>query len=275
MGEAVLDHGAQFFTVRGDEFALLVAEAASQGIVHEWCRGFGEPDGFARYAGSVGMAGFARWLASGLDIRTGVAVDEIRATPNNWSVRAGRDVYDAPTVLLTAPVPRSLALLDQGLVSIDPTIDGQLRGIEYFATLALLVDLNSAPTIPEPGGVQMAETEAFTFVADNRRKGISATNAVTLHANHDYSLRRYGHPAEELRDELEELARPWIGDASILASELRRWRYAGPVDALADRVLVDAGAGRRLAFAGDAFGGPKVEGAFNSGLAAARTLTGI
>ena len=73
-------------------------------------------------------------------------------------------------------------------------------------------------------------------------------------------------------DELLDLARPWLGDASPSAVQLKHWRYAGPVAPLADRVLLDGGAGRSLAFAGDAFGGPKVEGAFNSGLAAGRAL---
>ena len=275
MGPALLDHGAQFFTVRGDDFAATVGEAVDAGVVHEWCRGFGEPDGYARYAGSAGMHGFAAWLASDLTVLTGVQIEEIRKARTGWTARAGANVYEAPTILLTAPVPQSLVMLDKGSVRIDSEIADQLSSVEYFATIALLMTLESSPAVPEPGGVQLAESEAFTFVADNRRKGISPNHAVTLHANHDYSLRRFDHPVEEVCRELEELAAPWIGDATVLASDVKHWRHAGPVKALADRVLVDAGAGQRLTFAGDAFGGPKVEGAFNSGLAAARTLREI
>ena len=71
IGGARLDHGAQFFTVRGDDFGSLVDEAIAAGIVHEWCAGFDDPpDGYPRYTGSVGMNGLAKWLARDIDVRT-------------------------------------------------------------------------------------------------------------------------------------------------------------------------------------------------------------
>src|SRR3954467_2397083 len=62
---AVADVGAQFFTIRSDEFAALAANWPK----YEWCRGFGDqPDGYPRYAIRGGMAALGLALAEGLDI---------------------------------------------------------------------------------------------------------------------------------------------------------------------------------------------------------------
>ncbi len=267
-----LDHGAQFFTVRGDDFGAVVAEAVAEGIVHEWCRGFGEPDGFPRYAGSAGMNGFAKWLASAINTRTSCHVDAVSITDGQVVVGAGTDRFRAPNAIITAPVPQTLALLDAGDVGLSTTVDRLLRSIDYFATLALLVTFDTDPGIAPPGGVQMAETEPFTFIGDNRAKGISERHAVTFHANHDYSLRRYNDDPDNVRDELADMASRWFANATPVEVQLKKWRYAGPVEPLPERVLLEHQGGATLLFAGDAFGGPKVEGAFNSGLAAARAI---
>ena len=51
-----------------------------------------------------------------------------------------------------------------------------------------------------------------------------------------------------------------------------RWRYAGPVTPLSEATLVVEAGPVHIALAGDAFAGPKVEGAYNSGLAAAQAI---
>ena len=68
---ARVDHGAQFFTVRSDEFAALRARSGSAaGLVREWCRGFSaEGDGYPRYVARGGMNALAKHLAAGLDVR--------------------------------------------------------------------------------------------------------------------------------------------------------------------------------------------------------------
>ena len=71
-------------------------------------------------------------------------------------------------------------------------------------------------------------------------------------------------------DALVELASPFIGEATIVERQLKRWRFATPTVIWPERCWVAEG--RALAVAGDAFGGPKVEGAALSGIAAARAL---
>ena len=245
-------------------------------MVHEWCRGFGDPpDGHPRYTGATGMNTLAKWLAADLPVTTGVRVETISTAGGRVRVQADGWAAEAAACLITAPVPQTMALLDAGGVRLPTDLDATLRGIRYFATLGLLATVDGTTAIDEPGGVQLAETERFTFIADNHRKGISDAPAVTFHANHDHSLARYDDPEDEVLAELLAWAEPWLGDATVVEAQLKKWRYAGPVAPVPERVLSARVDGATLAFAGDAFGGPKVEGAFNSGLAAGRHLTEV
>jgi predicted NAD/FAD-dependent oxidoreductase len=66
------------------------------------------------------------------------------------------------------------------------------------------------------------------------------------------------------------LARPYLGGARILASNYKRWRFATPQRAWPERHWMnDAG---NFVIAGDAFAGPRIEGAAMSGLSAAHAV---
>ena len=55
VGAGVIDHGAQFFTVRSERFGALVAEWQAAGLVTEWTHGFADAerqwknDGYPRH----------------------------------------------------------------------------------------------------------------------------------------------------------------------------------------------------------------------------------
>ena len=266
---AVLDHGAQFFTVRNDEFAVMVEGWLRDGVVREWCRGFGEADGHPRYVGTGGMTTIAKHLARGLDVRTSSLVFSLRRDGvDGWIVRLDDGTEHAcDRVLLTAPLPQSYSLLFSAVIE----MPADLRGIDYDRTLGLLVTLASnGHLIAPPGGMQDPD-EVFSFIGDNAAKGISATPAVTFHANADWSLRHFEEDNDAIHAELLRLARPWIGEVEILSSELKKWRFATPRSVWPERCWTHESG--TLALAGDAFAGPKVEGAVLSGLAAARSLS--
>ena len=273
MGDARLDHGAQFFTTRGEVFTDTIAQAREAGAVVEWCRGFADQDGYPRYRGAQGMTSLAKWLAIGVPMQLGVEVDRIE-TAQGQVCFIGKDnatIAQAPQAIITAPIPQMLNLFDQGNIWPDADLDASLRATNYHATLALLAVVDGQPNIDEPGGMQFS-SGPFTFIADNERKGISPVRALTFHAEHDYSQRRFDDDPQHVHAELLDQAAPWIGGATVLESQLKEWRYAGPVTPLPKPTYVIESNGARLALAGDAFAGPKVEGAFNSGYGAALAL---
>ena len=275
IGGATLDHGAQFFTVRTPEFAATVARAQNAGAVHEWCRGFGaRPDGHPRYAGSTGMNGLAKHLAAGLDVAVGIEIESIGVDTGRWSLFHGNGSIDADALVLTAPVPQSLRLLDAGRVPLDPATRARLDRIAYHPTLAVLAVLEGPSAMVPPGGAQL-DDGPFSFVADNQHKGISAVPALTLHADHGLSADRWSDEPSTVLDDLLDRAGHWIGSARVVEAQLKRWRFAKPAQPADHALEATLVRDRPLVFAGDAFAGAAVEGAFRSGQAAAAHLASM
>jgi predicted NAD/FAD-dependent oxidoreductase len=266
--DATLDHGAQFFTVRSDELQTHVDEWLTAGVVREWCRGFSEVDSHPRYVGTNGMTSIAKHLAVGLDVRLATLVFSLSRNETNWVITTDDGVpYEADRVILTAPLPQTFSLMFGGGIEM-PT---DLRSIDYDRTLGLLVTLDSNHhNVPSPGGMQFPD-DVFSFIGDNAAKGISAAPALTFHANPEWSLANFDLTNREIHDALLEAATPWVGAAVVTSSEVKKWRFAIPKRLWPEACWVDDT--DTLAIAGDAFAGPRVEGAVLSGLAAARALS--
>ena len=271
IGDARLDHGAQFFTVRGTALQTQTDDWVERGIARVWCHGFaGREDGHPRFCGSTGMNSLAKDLAEGLECRTDKMVFIVRQTEDGWRVVIddGATVA-ADAVVLTCPVPQSWALLAQA----DLAIPDDLFQRPYHRTIGLLTVLDRPSAVPEPGGVQFEsgdDAHAFGFIGDNQAKGISEVPAVTFHATQPFSLQHWDDDPDELRDLLIDRAQPWIGAAGVVEAQVKKWRFAGPVEPWPDACWVDAE--RQVVLAGDVFAGPKFEGAYNSGLAAAEAV---
>ncbi len=267
IGDAVLDHGAQFFTVRSDDFRTQVDDWLARDVARVWCHGFdGGGDGYPRYRGTTGMTALAKDLASGLDVHCSTMVFTIRPGTDAWQVIIDdATTVAADVVVLTCPVPQSWALLMESGIE----LPAALTRLEYERTIGLLAVLDGPSAVPEPGGVQLDphdDAAPFAFVADNQRKGISTVPALTCHATVPFSHDRWDDPTDVLERDLLDRALPWVGDARVVASQVKKWRFATPTEPWPDPCCPLPGG---IVLAGDAFAGPKVEGAFASGRAAA------
>lgn len=275
IGPGRADHGAQFFTVRDPQFAAFVAEWEAEGLVYVWSEGWSaEVDGHPRYVVRNGMTALAKRLAQDLDVRTGVQVKTITAVSSGWQVGAenGR-FYHSQALILTPPVPQALALLDAGDVVLDTADRTALEAITYAPCLCGLFWVEGSVTLPHPGAVQGNEKDTLAWLADNQRKGISPeAQLLTLHAGIPFSQHHYEDPPAIVLPLLEQKLAPYLAaDATIRQAQLKRWRYARPQTLYPERCLLATNQ-PPLLFAGDAFNGPRVEGAALSGLAAADTL---
>jgi len=273
VGMARIDHGAQFFTVRSDEFAAHVRDWQRAGLVHEWCRGFGPlGDGFPRYAVRGGMTALAKHLAHGLDVRCERLVFAIRPLPSGgahrWEVVLDDGtLVPADAVMVTCPLPQAFALL----VSSGIELPVELRDTEYDRTLSVLVALDRPGNVPAPGGLQNPN-EVFSFIGDNLAKGASDHPGLTFHASPEWSETHWDDDRDDTTAALLSHATPWIGDAQVLEVSPKRWRLATPRTIWPEPCWGNSSGAGPVVLAGDAFAGPKMEGAALSGRAAARWL---
>jgi len=285
VGSGAADTGSQFFTTRAPAFEAAVAQWVHEGLVFEWSRGWSDGslltvhEGHPRYAVKGGMAELAGVLAEGTAVELLKVVTAIKRVPGGWQAElANGESYHAPAVLLTPPVPQSLELLDAGGVALPFAEREALERIEYTPCICGLFTLSQPIELPAPGAVQRPHANLH-WIADNQRKGISPhATVITAQASSAYSRALWSASDEEIISAMKLDLLPFLdGDATVLNGDIRRWRYAAPVRTFPGPVLLTAipleGEGNAaLAFAGDAFGEARIEGAYLSGIAAARKL---
>lgn len=264
---AVFDHGAQFFTVRDQQFQKLVDDWITNGVVREWCRGFVADDGHPRYVVNSGMAALTKNIAQGLDVRTSTLVFAVKpcdADPTKWTVVIDDNSrIDCDAVVMTCPLPQSYSLT----VTTGVELPQDLLLTDYDRTIGLLAVLDGPSAVPAPGGLQNPD-DVFSWIGDNQAKGISDIPAITFHANPAWSSAHWDDSLEDGLALITHAAQKYLGNAKIVASEYKKWRFATPRKLWPDPYF----AAGTLVFAGDAFAGPKVEGAVLSGLAASEYL---
>jgi len=153
IGAATFDHGAQFLTAKDPGFAEVVAQWHETGIVAEWYRSTSTcVEGHSRWRGRPSMTAIARHLARDLDVRLSCRISSLRCEGGVWaaSLEAGETIH-AEAVLLTAPVPQSLALLETGGVVLPSSSRNRLDGLTYERCLAVLAVLDGPSLVPTPG----------------------------------------------------------------------------------------------------------------------------
>jgi predicted NAD/FAD-dependent oxidoreductase len=204
-----------------------------------------------------------------------VATASVRG--GSWVVHAGSGKQEtAAALLLAAPVPRSLTLIDSGDFELPAKTRGKLENISYAPCLALMALLDGPTGVPEPGGVQI-KGEPLDWIGDNERKGISEAPGITVHAGPGWSREHFEAEEAEIVPSLLSLTGEWLGTdliPKVVKTSIARWRHSWVTQPYPEPYLV-ASEDPPLFFVGDAFAGQKVEGATLSGLAAADHLLNL
>lgn len=274
------DHGAQYFTVRAPAFAERVGTWLAGGAVAPWqgrvrvvergeVRETVSPEqSTVRYVGVPGMSALTRRLARESRLRTGVYVASLERKGRRWLVQDddGHGIGRFDLVAAAVPAPQAASLLEGSTL-----IAAQARAVHMLPTWAVLAAYAAPLDLPFDGA--FVHDSPLSWVARNNSKpGRPPAECWVLHGSHPWS-------AEHVESEPRQIVNRLIGalaeaaGADLPAPEhttAHLWRYAAPETALALRYLFDAEAG--LGACGDWCGGPRVEGAYLSGLALAEAI---
>lgn len=273
MGGARLDHGAQFFTAREPEFQSLVEECLAAGVIREWFTHSCEdtsPAGHPRYCGINGMTDLPKYLAAELEVCRSEQVAELARDAGRWIVRTqAGSTYAARQLVITAPLPQALNLLDTSGLNYAGSDRAALSAVRYHRGLATLAILDGPSGLPNRGACKL-DAAPLSWIGDNTQKGISPeVHAVTLHADPEFAAAHWDSPDDVRGPLMLAAAAPHL-KARVLEYNCHRWGFTQPINPWPE--LYYRNAGLQLTLAGDSFGGPRIEGAARSGLAAAQAL---
>jgi predicted NAD/FAD-dependent oxidoreductase len=276
---AVFDHGAQFIRAHSPAEAAALRDWEDMTVVRQWTSSLEHPTrGTVKgpiYVGRGGMNCLAKYLAAGLTVAPGVEVVEIRPATGGWVVGdTNRRQFTASSVVLTSPVPQSLNILEDIRAFFAPELLSRLENVRYEPCFAVLAEFGERTTLPEPGAIWPGHGPV-AWIADNWAKGISPVpGSVTIHASVEYSVANMEKGVDEVGEELLAACAEWLPNIAPKMTQTHRWRYGRP-SVLDGSPYLLTGISGPLVFAGDAFGGGNVMGAYTSGLAAADALVQV
>lgn len=282
IGEAIFDHGAQFFTMHSMFFRVLVENMQDEGVVKDWSRGFlnGDRilslDGYLRFFGREGMSAVVKHLAEPLDVRLQEEVTALEPVGPNWRLRTkSGSEFQASAVILTPPLPQALALVQQiPSFAFEGELEKRLKEVKYEPCITIMATLDGPSGIAEPGGIAIADPMSpLAWVADNRIKGLSPVDSITVQGTGHFSRQNWKIDREEAGEKLWTAVKPLLASDRI-EMQTHGWRFAQPTTILPENSLLIHQA-PPLFLAGDAFGDRlnPVEGSALSGLDAAKHLT--
>lgn len=277
------DHGAQYFTVHGDRFAAAVRNWEAEGVVQRWGGRIvilqdgtveDRTSAIERFVPVPGMLRLGRQMAQGLPISFNTTVVRLERTDAGWKLHAQGEgsgaaaTFDAVCVALPSP-------LTAGLLRDLTPIAETAATVNWDPCWAAVVALQRSTGADFDGAFFNDDPILGWGARDSAKPRRGAVSDIAerwvLHARPRWSRRFYQMDEDEVAK--------WL--VRSFAARIRRtlnprhvagfrWPCATPLNPLSQTCLWDAE--QRLGAAGDWCGGPRIEGAFLSGLALARAV---
>lgn len=267
------DHGAQYFTVRDNEFAQHVKAWKESGVVSKWFDLFphqAPEKKEERYIGINGMNAIPQHASIGLKIHQSLCVDKLDYQDKSWQlIMESGEVFSCQELVLTPPLPQVVDLLNKSNLLDKISESAPLESVKYNKGLSLMLVLKSPSAIPSPGCLKF-ESEKVSWIADNsQKKGFPDQYCVTVQATPKYADYGWDKGDNEVAHAMIESIQELLG-SEVIDWHIHRWLYAFAKNPLKSKFYRDAN--MNLSIAGDAFLSSRVESAAVSGLSTAEAL---
>jgi renalase len=276
------DLGAQFSSVRNPAWAKILTNSAQPLIKIKIL----ESDQYQRYIHPLGMSSMTKLLLSDQekvradDVFLGERIQKIHFNSGFEILTDADRQVRARILIMTAPVPQSLALLDDcGKIAFGKEFN-PLRQIEYDPCLAVVALLKNGDSLESPG-ILKDPSPKLAGIYDQKAKGLKSEKSVfVVHASAEWSRDLWQNDDISVSKQIWEETRRTLGresmDLEVAELNLHRWRYCQPMTIYPSpcfifqfpKSLTSFSSTSALLFAGDAFGQSSVDGAMSSGWAA-------
>ncbi|MFN8792527.1 MAG: NAD(P)/FAD-dependent oxidoreductase [Bdellovibrionales bacterium] len=264
-GQALYDHGAQFFKVSSNSPSALVTEWRHGGLLRSWFL----QDGCEYLSSVSGMTAGPKLMARDLDLRLETRVVSLKTSDSLDSTIQVLDeketLWEASRVYLTCPLPQSLKILEDSKIS----FPSDLKTLHYAKALVGLFELEPTPGAwPSPGYVELASSSIFS-ISHQGLKGLSPVPTLVVVMQPEWSELRFKESDEKtlqsVMDEFQIWFRRSFQGQSLLIkkAQLKKWRYSHPLKT-AGRLFDMVGPHGLIYLLGDAFGGGSLSGALRS-----------
>jgi hypothetical protein len=258
-GEASFDHGAQYFTVRDEQFAAAVAEWEREGLVARWPHA-----GEDAWVGVPAMNALVKTMTDGLDMHYQALVSGLEQTGRGWLVNTATEDF---------------GLFDKVIVAIPPEQAAPLLSLHDFEMAREALRARSQPcwtgmfafdppldALPQP----IRDHGDISWAVCNRTKpGRSGPQTWVVQARPMWSKANLERDKADVEDDLLAMLGEALGQdlPAPLTATAHRWRFAMS-SATGDEAMWNEALG--LGACGDWLLGPRVECAWLSG----KTLAG-
>ncbi|MEW6499778.1 MAG: FAD-dependent oxidoreductase, partial [Cyanobacteriota bacterium] len=291
------DHGTCYLKPQGEVLQKFVRVLCDRNILQVWTDTvydlevgdrLVEAKQYPRYVAPTGMTAIAKFLSKGLEMRLNHRVKVITPTDEKtWHLTFFEtgDELIVKAVVVAIPAPQALMLLEPlADTTLSPEFLSSLRSVEFNSSLSVIAGY---PTFRQQDLVETRNFaslhpawKAVTFVNDSDLAWIGLDSSkrpnpqmpVFVIQSSAELAKRYldaedlNPAAQQMLSRAAQLLIPWLDSPEFF--QIHRWRYAFPSRPL-DRDCLDAATPSPLVCCGDWCGGNLVEGAMNSGLAAA------
>ncbi len=277
-GELHFDHGAQYFTERGDRFRQYAEEWLKEGIVAPWDAKFGVlrggrvallEDQPVRYVGVPGMNALASYLTASCDVQQGVEVLSVVSEGNAWRLTSvdGVDLGSYQAVLVSTPPSQAAQLLGGA-----QDFSKLAARIPMTPCWAVMVAFEAVLDVQFDGA--FVENSPLRWIARNSSKPgrMKEPDCWVLHASPEWSHEHLDLEADKVILKLVEAFFEATGHGNVtpLMCKAHRWRYARPTGERKTLNLYNDSFG--IGACGDWLVDGRIEGAFLSGMSLARRL---
>ncbi|MFP2909896.1 NAD(P)/FAD-dependent oxidoreductase [Pyxidicoccus sp. 3LFB2] len=273
------DHGAQYFTARDALFQEQVRGWQDAGLVAEWHGAIGTLERGrvtrsereqVRYVGVPSMGAGVRQDAQTLQTRYETRVERVEREGAVWKLTAdsGEALGAYDWVVVAVPAPQAVALLAGA-----PELAARAATVRMEPCQAVMARFEAR--VPLEVDAAFVHGSPLSWIArDTSKPGRPGGERWVLHGSPEASRELLESPPEVVTARWVEAFVEATGlDVRPVEAVAHRWRYALPSPALEETALFNAALG--IGACGDWCGGPRVEGAFLSGVALARRLSAL